>query len=52
MPNQEAALPKEDMVALKATLQARLESGTAAIRAELDFPNGIVELRSIAGQEQ
>jgi len=50
--NQQVPLPKNDMTALKAELQARLESGIAAIKAELDYQNGIVELRSITGQEQ
>jgi len=50
--NQQVPLPKNDMTALKAELQARLESGIAAIKAELDYRNGIVELRSITGQEQ
>jgi hypothetical protein len=50
--NQQIPLPKDDMTALKAALQGRLESGIAAIKAELDYRNGIVELRSITGQEQ
>jgi outer membrane protein TolC len=50
--NQQVPLPQNDMTALKAALQARLESGVAAIKAELDYRNGMVELRSISGQEQ
>jgi hypothetical protein len=37
---------------MKAELQARLESGIAAIKAELDYRTAIVELRSMTGTDE
>jgi outer membrane protein TolC len=50
--NQQVPLRKDDMTALKAELQARLESGIAAIKAELDYRTALVELRSMTGLEE
>ena len=50
--NQQVPLPPHDMTAIKAELQARLESGIAAIKAELDYRTALVELRSMTGLEE
>jgi outer membrane protein TolC len=50
--NQQIPLPQHDMTALKAELQARLESGIAAIKAELEYRTALVELRSMTGLEE
>ncbi len=50
--NQQVPVPTNDMTAMKAELQARLESGIAAIKAELDYRTAIVELRSMTGCEE
>jgi outer membrane protein TolC len=49
--NQQVPEPTNDMTAMKAELQARLESGIAAIKAELDYRTAIVELRSMTGTD-
>jgi outer membrane protein TolC len=50
--NQQVPLPQHDMTALKAELQARLESGIAAIKADLEYRNALVELRSMTGLDE
>ena len=49
--NQQVPLPTQDMTALKARAAAQLESGIAAIKAELDYRTAVVELRSMTGTD-
>ncbi len=50
--NSQIKPPANDMTALKAALQARLDAEIAAIKAELEYRTAIVELRSMAGLDE
>jgi outer membrane protein TolC len=50
--NNQVQPPKNDLTALKAALQARLDAEIAAIKAELDYRMALVELRSMTGYDE
>ncbi len=50
--NNRVQPPANDMIAMKAALEARLNAGIAAIKAELDYRTALVELRSMTGCDE
>jgi outer membrane protein TolC len=50
--NNQVQPPANDTTAMKAALEARLNAGIAAIKAELDYRTALVELRSMTGLDE
>jgi hypothetical protein len=50
--NYQVQPPANDMGATRTALEARLNAGIAAIKAELDYRSALVDLRSMAGFDE
>ena len=50
--NYQVQPPANDMAATRTALEARLNAGIAAIKAELDYRTALVELRSMTGYDE